>query len=93
MPTYPHTNHGDSAKELSEARPPISFCREKCSRTFFFRPDPQCAEANRPLARNCRRCDNRERAEVQPTSRISDYPDWFPQNIGKQTAFSLVTNL
>jgi hypothetical protein len=33
---------------------PISFCKENCSRTFFR--CPRCGEANRPLARFCRRC-------------------------------------
>ncbi len=35
---------------------PISSCREGCGRTLFF--CEQCQEANRPLARYCRRCSN-----------------------------------
>jgi hypothetical protein len=55
MPSCPYTTH-QTAKEITVAATgqPISYCRESCSRTFFFCQN--CGEANRPLARFCRHC-------------------------------------
>ena len=53
MSSCPHTTHR-TVKSLIKDRLPISFCRDGCSRTFFF--CPHCEEANHPLARYCRKC-------------------------------------
>lgn len=53
MSTCPHTAHREQL-EVQAGYLPIASCREGCGRTFFFCAN--CQEANRPLARYCRRC-------------------------------------
>lgn len=53
MSSCPHITH-QSVKQIDpNGNQSISFCRDSCSKTFFF---CRCGEANRPLARFCRNC-------------------------------------
>jgi len=54
MPSCPHATHQSLKQIESSTVESISFCRDSCLRTFFF--CQKCGEANRPLARFCRRC-------------------------------------
>lgn len=53
MPSCPHVSHNE-IKKISDTSSAVSYCRESCSRTFFFCRN--CGEANRTLARYCRAC-------------------------------------
>lgn len=53
MPSCPHVSH-EKTQSVSASAGAFSYCRENCSRTFFF--CRHCGEANRTLARYCRAC-------------------------------------
>lgn len=53
MANCPYPTHQGMGPAIADELP-ISFCKENCSRTFFR--CPRCGEANRLLARFCRRC-------------------------------------
>jgi hypothetical protein len=55
MANCPYPTHQGMGPAIADELP-ISFCKENCSRTFFR--CPRCGEANRPLARFCRRCSD-----------------------------------
>jgi len=52
MPSCPHQHQ--QKIDIDTNGEAVSFCRESCSKTFFF--CSYCGEANRPLARFCRHC-------------------------------------
>jgi hypothetical protein len=54
MSSCPHITHQTVKEVDTTGGQEISFCRESCSKTFFF--CSHCREANRPLARFCRHC-------------------------------------
>ena len=84
MSTCPHSVH-TAPRQVLWDQPPVSFCREGCNQTFLFCPN--CREANRPLARYCRRCAEDVSFDKCESAYEQDF--WFEHSENEKYAYSL----